>query len=122
MISEKNVETSVSLYLDGWNAKTAADVKEKFMQCLAPDVTYTDTNTPKLTGIDRIVDLVMQSYDKVPGRSFDLPATPEFFANQGRYRWVINIPGQGAHDGMDFFEYNDDNLITRLVGFLTPLA
>lgn len=117
----KNVKETVERYTSAWNEKTAEDVKKAFVQVLADDITYQDKNTPLLTGIDAFVDLVMSSHEKVPGRTFSLLSEPEYFDQHCYYSWGINIPGMGEFAGRDYAEYNDENKLTKIIGFVPTL-
>lgn len=115
------MKETVERYTSAWNEKTAAKVKVAFAQVLADEITYQDRQTPLVTGIDAFVDLVMSSYEKVPGRTFSLLTEPEYFDHHCYYSWSINIPGNGEFAGRDYAEYNDENKITKIIGFVPTL-
>jgi hypothetical protein len=117
----ENMKETAERYTSAWNEKTAADVKLAFTQVLADEITYQDKNTPLITGIDAFVDLVMSSHQKVPGRTFSLLTAPEYFDQHCYYKWSINIPGKGEFAGNDYVEYNDQNKMTRIIGFVPTL-
>lgn len=117
----KNMKETVERYTSAWNEKTAAEVKVAFTQILADEITYQDRQTPLVTGIDAFVDLVMSSHEKVPGRTFSLSTEPEYFDHHCYYSWSINIPGHGDFSGSDYVEYNDENKMTKIIGFVPNL-
>lgn len=117
----KTIKETAERYTNAWNEKTAAAVKAAFVQVLADDITYQDVNTPLVTGIDAFVDLVMSSHEKVPGRTFSLLTDPEYFDHHCYYSWSINIPGIGEFAGRDYAAYNDENKITKIIGFVPTL-
>jgi hypothetical protein len=117
----KNMNETVERYTSAWNEKTAAAVKLAFEQVLAEEITYQDKNTPLVTGIDAFVDLVMSSHEKVPGRTFSLLTEPEYFNQHCYYSWSINIPDHGEFTGRDYVEYNDQNKMTKIIGFVPSL-
>jgi hypothetical protein len=117
----KNMKETAERYTSAWNKPTAAEVKELFTQTLADEITYQDKNTPVVTGIDAFVDLVMSSHEKVPGRTFSLLTEPEYFNHHCYYTWGINIPGFGEFKGRDYVEYNDENKMTKIIGFVPNL-
>lgn len=117
----ENMKETIERYTAAWNEKTAADVKAAFAQILAEGFSYQDKNTPLVTGIDAFVDLVMSSHEKVPGRTFSLLAEPEYFNHHCYYSWSINIPGHGEFTGNDYAEYNDENKLVKIVGFVPNL-
>lgn len=114
----ENLTETISRYVSAWNEKTAADVKAAIEQCCIEGITYTDKQTPLITGIDNLVSLIMSSYEIFPGRTFSLLTAPEYFDHHCYYTWGVNIPGIGDRAGRDYITYNDDNKITTLVGFL----
>lgn len=114
----ENMKETVQRYVNGWNEKTHEAVKAAFVQCCADGITYKDKNTPMLKGIDALVTLVMQSHDIVPGRVFSVLTQPEYFDRSCYYTWGISIPGSGELSGRDYVEYNDENQITAIIGFL----
>lgn len=114
----KNMTENISRYVGAWNEMTADAVKAALETCCAPDLTYTDKTTPVFSGIDELVKLIMGSHEKFPGRTFPLLTEPEYFDGQCYYTWGLNIPGMPEREGHDFVEYNAENMITRIVGFL----
>ena len=117
----KNMNETIERYTSAWNEKTIQDVKAAFADILANEITYQDKNTPLVTGMEAFVDLVMLSHDKVPGRTFSLSGEPEYFDHHCFYSWKINIPGHGEFAGKDYVEYNDENKLTKIIGFVPTL-
>ncbi|WP_443947105.1 nuclear transport factor 2 family protein [Pedobacter sp. AW1-32] len=115
------MKETVERYTSAWNQKTAEEVKTAFLQILSEEITYQDRQTPLITGIDAFVDLVMSSHEKVPGRRFSLPGEPEYFNQHCYYAWTIDIPGVGQFEGKDYVQYNDENKMTVIVGFVPNL-
>jgi hypothetical protein len=114
----KNIQENIKRYVNAWNETTPEAIKTAFEQCCAPDLTYTDKVTQKLTGIDELTALAMISHERFPGRTFFVMTEPEYFEGQAYYTWGIHLPGVGDRAGHDFMEYNEDEAITRVVGFL----
>ena len=115
------MKVTVERYTSAWNKTTAAEVKNSLTKVLADEITYQDRQTPLVTGIDAFVDLVMSSHEKVPGRTFALLSEPEYFGQHCYYSWSINIPGKGEFTGRDYVEYNDENKMTKIIGFVPNL-
>ena len=117
---------TISRYVGAWNTKTSEEIKNVFMECCASDVTYTDKNASTYTsdyssvlnGIDQLTALVISSHAKVPGRTFSLLSNPEYFDGHCHYSWGLQIPGMDEKAGWDYIQYNEDNLITHIIGFL----
>lgn len=117
----ENMKETVDRYTSAWNEKNRAEVKTAFVAILADGITYQDRNTPLVSGIEAFVDLVMLSHEKIPGRTFSLLTGPEYFDRHCYYSWTINIPGSGKFKGRDYVEYDDENKMTKIVGFVPNL-
>ena len=117
---------TISRYVSAWNEKTPEAVKAAFSECCAPEMTYTDKNartytpdqTPIIKGIEELTALVMASYAKEPGRTFSMITTPQYFDSHCHYSWGLHVPGKDTAAGWDYIRYNDENLITEIIGFL----
>jgi len=122
----KNIKEILDYYLSAWNAETPDAVKAHFLKCCTPEITYTDRNASTYTddpehlvrGIDQFTDLVMGSHAKIPGRTFSILSLPQYFEGHCHYSWGLHIPGQEVLVGWDYFQYNDENQITKIIGFL----
>ena len=112
------IENAVQQYLAAWNTKDPSEVKAGFEKCLSANCTYTDKNTPAISGIKGFTDFVAASHKATPGRLFSLRSEPEYFSNKGRYFWSVSFPDKPTRDCMDFFEFDNDNFITAIVGFV----
>jgi len=121
LCSMKSIEENIKDYVSAWNETTPEGIKAGFEKCCTPDVTYTDKNTPKFSGIDRLTALVMSAHEKFPGIRFSVLSEPECFEGQAYYSWGVHFPETGDKAGRDFMEYDDNHFITRIVGFL-PVA
>ena len=117
-MNKVTTEETVRHYVGAWDEKTPETIKAALSRCCAPEINYTDRQTPQFSGIDALTSLIMASYEKVPGRTFSVLTTPECFDNKCHYNWGIHIPGTGDLAGWDYLEYNNENLITRIVGFI----
>lgn len=114
----ENITATVTSYVGAWDEKTPETIKAALARCCAEEITYKDRQTPTIQGVDELVKLIMASYEKVPGRTFSILTAPEFFDHSCHYSWGINIPGKGVLAGRDYLEYNNDNKITAIVGFI----
>ncbi|OMP76360.1 nuclear transport factor 2 family protein [[Flexibacter] sp. ATCC 35208] len=111
-----SVETMIEQYVNTWNATHLDAYKTGFTSCWAPDAIYTDPNHAHIQGVDALADLAQTSWNKVPGRIFNILKRPVFHHNSGRYYWTVALP-EGPRQGLDYFEFNDQFQITRLVSF-----
>lgn len=110
-----SVEEMIEKYVNAWNNHTLAEFKAAFAECWAADATYTDPNYD-IAGLDAIAGLAQISLEKIPGRTFSVLTQPEHHHNVGRYNWQVHLP-EGTKDGFDYFEFNSEFKITRIVSF-----
>lgn len=113
----KNVEETILLYTSAWNESKREAVKEKISRCWAPTGTYTDRLTDTITGQDAITDLIISSYGQMGPRTFQVLAEPQVHHQSGNFRWLAVRPGQYPVEGMDYFEFDSEKRIIRIVGF-----
>jgi hypothetical protein len=122
----KNMTDTISRYVSAWNEETPEAVEAAFAECCVQGVIYTDKNartytekqTPLIEGIDQLTALVMGSHTKVPGRTFSMLTAPQYFDGHCHYSWGLHIPGNNVKAGWDYIQYNEEGLITHIVGFL----
>ena len=115
-----SVEEMIKQYVAAWNGKGLDEYKSAFAECWAPDATYTDPNFALVKGVDGIAELAQTSLEKSPVRKFHVLTKPDYHHNVGRYTWNVVLPKE-TKEGFDYFEFNDENQITRLVSFFGPL-
>lgn len=115
-----SVEQMIKQYVAAWNGKGLDEFKAGFAQCWAADATYTDPNFALVQGVDGIAALAQGSLDTIPVRTFNVLTQPDYHHNVGRYTWNVVLPEE-TKDGFDYFEFNNENKITRLVSFFGPL-
>jgi hypothetical protein len=112
-----NIEENVLLYTSAWNQTERAAIREKIDLCWSTEGTFTDKITDTITGREAITDLIISSYNQTGPKNFNVLAEPVTHHRSGRFRW-LNIPQEGyPAEGMDYFEFDEQNLITRIVGF-----
>lgn len=110
-----SVEEMIEKYVNAWNNHNLAEFKAAFAECWSPEATYTDPNYD-IAGLDAVAELAQISLDKIPGRTFSVLTQPEHHHNVGRYNWQVHLP-EGTKHGFDYFEFNSDFKITRIVSF-----
>ncbi len=115
---KQTIEESLQHYITGWNEQERPDIIAAFEKCLTAGCTYNDKNTPLINGLQGIADLAVQSLEKMPGRAFSRISEVDHFDNKGRYYWRVSFTNVGSRDCMDYIEFNDDNMISRIVGFV----
>lgn len=89
----------------------------KISQCWAPEATYTDRLTDTITGRDAITDLIISSFEQMGPRTFKVLGEPQTHHQSGRFRWLAIRPEGYPIEGMDYFEFDSEHRITRIVGF-----
>jgi len=120
-MEHSKIESSISQYVETWNLEDIEAIKKAIPAFWTPETTYEDVNTPKATGIDALAGLMMESYKILPGRKFRQLTIPNIVAQSGRYTWLLIRADGTTAEGMDFFEFDVNGLITRIVGFVVPL-
>jgi hypothetical protein len=113
----KNIEETILTYTSAWNETEREAVLEKISTCWAPGGSYTDRLTDTITGQDAIADLIISSYGQMGPRKFQVLAEPQVHHQSGRFRWLAIKPEGYPVEGMDYFEFDNENRITRIVGF-----
>ncbi|WP_158826639.1 nuclear transport factor 2 family protein [Mucilaginibacter lacusdianchii] len=113
----KNIEETIRTYTSAWNETEREAIMKIISQCWAPDATYTDPLTDTITGQEAITELIISSYDQMGPRTFKVLAAPQTHHQSGRFRWLAVRPEGYPAEGMDYFEFDDQNRITRIVGF-----
>jgi len=114
-----SVEAMIRKYVAAWNEKGLHEYKAAFATCWATDALYTDPNF-QVKGLDGIAELAATSLERSPIRTFSILALPDYHHNVGRYTWKVDLPTE-TKEGFDYFEFNEDFRITRLVSFFGPL-
>ena len=117
MENKKNIEETILTYTSAWNETEREVIKAIISRCLAKDATYTDPLTDTLSGQDAIIELITGSYEQMGPRTFQVLGEPSTHHNNGRFRWLAIRPEGYPVEGMDYFEFDRDNRITRIVGF-----
>jgi hypothetical protein len=113
----KNIEETILTYTSAWNETARKAVSEKIKECWAPEGTYTDKLTDTITGQDAITDLILGSHVQMGPRTFKVLGQPETHHKNGRFNWLAIRPEGYPIPGMDYFEFDEENRITRIVGF-----
>lgn len=117
MENNKNIEESILLYTSAWNETDRSVIREKIARCWSPEGTFTDKVTDTITGREALTDLIISSYEKSGPRIFTVLAEPATHHRSGRFRWMVTRPEGYPAEGMDYFEFDEQDLITRIVGF-----
>ena len=113
----KTIEENAGYYIKTWNKLTFEAVKDSLKQCCIAGVSYTDKNKPIIYGLDELANYIIETGKETPERQLSLNTPPECYDHNCYYSWLFTIPGKVEMVGRDYLEYNDQNLITRIVAF-----
>lgn len=113
----QTVEESVTQYGDAWNVKGIENIKVALKDCWTSESTYVDTQNEMVKGIEGLAALINGFHEQMPGHTLQQASKVDSHHNSGRFTWVNIVPNGEKIEGMDYFEYNDQNQITRIVGF-----
>jgi len=109
------VEQMIDQYLKAWNEENLQAFKHEFGKCWAGDAIYIDP-FGTYTGVDGIAGFAQLSLDIMPSRKFSVLEAPDHHHQFGRYTWSVKFDG-GNNMGYDYFEFNEDFKITKLISF-----
>jgi len=115
-----SVNEMIEKYVSAWNGKELEEFKAEFAKVWTEDATYTDPNFPLVEGLNGLSELAYSSLEHAPVRTFSILTTPDYHHNVGRYTWQVELPNE-TKEGFDYFEYNEEYKITRLVSFFGQL-
>jgi hypothetical protein len=113
----KNIEDTILTYTSAWNETEREAILGRIKECWAPEGTYTDKLTDTITGQDAITDLILSSHVQMGPRKFKVLGQPDTHHSNGRFNWLAIRPEGYPIAGMDYFEFNEENRITKIVGF-----
>jgi hypothetical protein len=116
MNNVQTINETISLYTDAWNKTGYDSIIAALRDCWAAEGTYVDTQNPLVKGLVDLTRLIESSYEKMPVRTFKLLSAPVFHNNSGYFKWSVTA-GDQTREGMDYFEYNTQHQVTRIVGF-----
>jgi len=115
-----SVEEMIGQYVNAWNGNSEVEFQREFSKCWAAEATYTDPDFENITGVEGISGLAKGSLEAYPIRKFSVAIAPEHHHHVGRYTWKVELP-DNSREGFDYFEFNDEFKITKLVSFFLPL-
>lgn len=110
-----NVEKMIQQYLHAWNQNTAEAYGEEFAKVWHKDGIYIDPYF-HLNSLDELLKFAIDTLPMAPSRRFDLIGKFDFHHNYVRYQWQSTVDGKTNVDD-DYFEFNEDFKITKLISF-----
>ncbi|WP_342644479.1 isomerase [Mucilaginibacter sp. CSA2-8R] len=117
MENTQSIEETILTYTSAWNETERKNIAGKIRQCWSPDASYTDKLTDTITGQEAIIDLIVNSYLQMGPRTFRVLGKPDVHHQSGRFHWLAIRPDCYPIEGIDYFEFDNQNRITRIVGF-----
>ena len=121
-MNTQTVEESITQYIQAWNEKGLKNIKTALEKCWTNNGTYTDPSNPPLKGLDELAAVIHGSQEKMPERKIKLTTKIDFHDNSGRYKWLLTKKNGDTGEGFDYFEYDSENRITRIVSFFGVLS
>ena len=118
----QTIEESITQYTGAWNEEGIENIKAALEECWTVDSTYADPSNAPVKGLDELVTLIGRAQEQSPGGRFTLTSPAEFHHKSGCFKWRLTKKDGSHRDGMDYFEYNAENQIVRIVGFFTILS
>jgi hypothetical protein len=122
IVKTQTVEETITQYIQAWNEKGVEKIKAALGKCWVDDGTYTDPNNPPTKGFNGLAAVIQSSWDKMPERKFSQISKADFHHNSGRFKWLVTRKDGSKTEGLDYFEYDSENRITRIVGFSGVLS
>lgn len=116
----QTLEESITQYINAWNVSGLENIKSALHECWTIESTYVDTQNILVKGIDGLAVLINEFHKQMPGHKLQQLSKADYHTNSGRFLWEnTSVTGEKTV-GMDYFEYNDKNQITRIIGFFGP--
>lgn len=115
--NEQKIKYAVSAYLDAWNTGGLEKIYPKLQTFWTSESSYVDAKYPKVTGFDEFAIFIQAIHSELPEVMFIQSSKIDFHNNSGRFSWTMKNGSEIILNGMDYFEYDDEYKITRIVGF-----
>ncbi|WP_133554323.1 isomerase [Pedobacter duraquae] len=112
-----SVEKMIDQYILAWNQTGLESYSLEFEKCWGSNALYSDQYSEH-TGVQGIADFADQSLKFAPDRKFSVLEIPECHHTYGRYAWKVETGGK-TNVGYDYFEFNAEFKITKLISFFT---
>ena len=113
----QTVEKTIELYIEAWNKEGVENIKATLEKCWIAGGSYTDPHHEPTIGLDNLAQILQDSQDKYPGRKIEVGSKVDYHHGSGRYIWRFSQPNGRSAEGLDYFDYDAENRITRLVSF-----
>ena len=107
-------------YISAWNSTDSKERISLMTKVIAENCVYVDSHLPDpIIGKAKHCHFIDRFKDKFPDLSLKLLAAPDLHHGYFRFSWQISKPnGNIFTQGSFFGEINEQNKITKLVGFV----
>lgn len=122
LMNTPTIEETVELYMQTWNVKGLPNIKAALAKCCEKEISHSDPHRPPKTGLDSLAAVIQSSQEKYAGRDLALVSKADYHFGSGRYNWRLTQKDGQKFDGTDYFEYDAENRITRIVTFAGVLS
>ncbi|WP_019506204.1 hypothetical protein [Pleurocapsa sp. PCC 7319] len=114
------IEQVIRDYLSAWNTSDQEQRSSIMSKVLASNCLYADSHLPDLIETPELhSQFIAQFRSKFPELKISLVSTPDIHHNFFRFRWQLTKPdGNIFTQGMFFGEFNQQQEIVKLVGFV----
>ena len=114
------IKQVITEYLAAWNASDPEARLSLIEKVLSPNCLYADSHLPDLIKTRELHSQFIDKFkSKFPELKISLIKDPDIHHGFFRFRWQLAKPnGDTFTQGIFFGETNQDNQITKLVGFV----
>lgn len=121
-MNTQTIEDSIKQYIWAWNEKDPKKIEAALKKCWAADGIYTDPRSAPMKWTDGLVAIIEKSQATLPGRKINQTSKVDVHHGSGRYKWDLIKKDDERSEGLDYFEFDSDNRITRIVSFFGVLS
>jgi len=116
------IEASIAQYNEAWSVKETEAIKATLKDCWTAESTYTDPQTDLLKGFEGLAAHINGFHKHFIGGKIQQASKADCHHHSGRFKWILTQADGVKIEGMDYFEFNDQNQIIRIVGFFGPFT
>ncbi len=114
------IKSVIQDYVSAWNSSNSEERISLMTKVIAENCMYLDSHLPdSILGRELHCQFIDRFRDKFPDLSLNLVSTPDSHHGYFRFNWqMLKSDGSIFTQGSFFGEINEQNLITKLVGFV----
>lgn len=121
-MNTQTVEESIAQYIRAWDEKDPKKIEAALEKCWAADGTYADRRYAQMKWTNGLVAVIEKSQKEMPDRKITQTSKVDVHHNSGRYKWDLVKKNGEKSEGLDYFEFDSENRITRIVSFFGVLS